>query len=300
MNQIKINFDFHYPLPILWALESVAKRLMFDIVIDKNIPVNSFFVNGIPVGYVVYEDAMHFNDHHIINMNAHNYQKIFKFHYSPNVIDYSKLPIHTKYLNRSVPCGLWRYWESQPGYIGWDKEDLLTRDRDIDVMSTMRCTNSGTPADPALWPAWATIRKDLMQQTHEMRLAGYKTVYEMKPREVYANSLKDTKLGFIWSASSYLGWKIPEFIQEGVIMITEPLGNDYPLLNGVVLEDGIHCIFEKNPKNFSDVAKELLKDTATMQTIKTNVLDLWETKMSKDKAGEWYYNQLMEGYMQTK
>jgi hypothetical protein len=297
MYNIKVNFNHHYPMAILNSLITESTRLGYTVSKNNSIPVNSIYVNDKPVGYVVYEDAFHFGDHHIKNMNANDYKKIFKFHYSPNIIDYSNLPINPKYLDRIVPGGLWRCWETQPKYLGWDKQDLLTRSRNIDIVSTMRYTNSGTPKDPKNWPEWSHVRKNLMEQTHQLRTEGYKTVYEMKPRDVYVNQiLKNTKLGFIWSASSYLGWKIPEFIQEGVIMITEPLGKDYMLCNDVAIEDGVHCIFEKNPKHFSDVAKELLKDTATMQKIKSNCLDLWESKLSRPSVGEWYFNQLVEGY----
>ena len=287
-------------MSVMNSLITESERLGYKIFQDKNLPVNSLYVNEKAVGYIVYEDAMQFGDHHIIHMNANDYKKIFKFHYSPNIIDYSKLPIDSKYLDRIVPCGLWRCWETQPEYLGWDKKDLLGRKRNIDVVSTMRHTNSGTPKDPKNWPAWSHIRQNLMQQTLDMRAEGYKTVYEMKPRHTYVNDiLKNTKISFIWSASSYLGWKIPEFIQEGVVMITEPLGKDYPLCNDVILEDGVHCIFEKNPKYFSDVAKELLKDTVTLKKLRSNCLDLWENKLSRSKVGEWYFNQLIEGYEQS-
>jgi hypothetical protein len=300
MYTIRANFDFHYTFALRNALRHVADRLGFILIQDDSIPGNSLYVNDKPIGYIVYEDAFHFVDQHIKHMNANDYQKIFKYHYSPNIIDYTKLPIDSKYLDRIIPCGLWRSWTSVEGNGGinykWNKHDLLTRNRSIDVQATMRHTNSGTPPDPKDWPAWSNARLTLMNGARSMATEGYNTVVHMKPRDVYANSLKDTKLGFIWSASSYLGWKIGEFIQEGVIMITEPLGKDYPLCNNVVLEDGVHCIFEKNPKNFVDVAKELLKDPAKMQEIKTNCLNLWEDKLSQDKIGEWFFKELIDAY----
>lgn len=297
MYTLRINFNFHYPMPIYHALQEESKRLGYEIHLDKDIPINSIYVNDKPIGYVVYEDPLHFQDHHIIHMNKNDYKKIFKFHYSPNVLDYSTLPIDTKYLDRIVPCGLWRYWETQAEYSGWDKQSLLTKDRSIDVVASMRYINSGSDKDPKNWAPWAHERRSLISQAFDMRSEGYETVYEMKPRNVYVNSiLKNTKIGFIWSASSYLGWKIPEFIQEGVVMITEPLGKDYKLCNDVVIEDGVHCIFEKNSKYFADVAKELLKDTVTLQQLKSNCLDLWENKLSAPKVAEWYFNQLVEGY----
>ena len=69
-------------MPIYSALRQESKRLGYEIHLDKDIPINSIYVNDKPIGYVVYEDPLHFQDHHIINMNKNDYKKIFKFHYS--------------------------------------------------------------------------------------------------------------------------------------------------------------------------------------------------------------------------
>ena len=98
MYNIKVNFNHHYPMAILNSLITESTRLGYTVSKNNSIPVNSIYVNDKPVGYVVYEDAFHFGDHHILNMNANDYKKIFKFHYSPNIIDYSNLPINPKYL----------------------------------------------------------------------------------------------------------------------------------------------------------------------------------------------------------
>jgi hypothetical protein len=306
MYNITANFDFFYTFPIRNALRDVANHLGFTLTHDASITSSSIHVNGKPVGYILYSDAMHFLDDQIIEMNSKDYKKIFKFHYSPNLIDYPKLfsqiKLDTKYLDKIVPCGLWRPWDWETDhYKGWNKNHLMTKPRSIDVISAMRYSNSGTPPWPNLhlWPQWSFDRLTLIKQAQRLKGEGYNTITEMTGRDVYADRLADTKIGFIWSASSYLGWKIPEFIQEGVVMITEPLGKDYPLCNDVILEDGVHCVFEKNPKNFADVAKELLNDPATLNKIKENCLNLWEDKWSPSKVGQWFFKELIEGYKQT-
>ena len=165
----------------------------------------------------------------------------------------------------------------------------------MDVIATMRWSNSGTPANST--KKWAVSRRTLVKQASILGSEGYKVYTGKKlPVKTYKQLLLDTKIGFIWSASAYLGWKIPEFTQTGVIMITEPLGNDYPLINNVIFEHEKHCIFESNPNNFNKIAKSLLKHPNKMKELRKYILNLWESKLAPMKVGEYYYKTLKKGF----
>ena len=294
MNVIRAHFSHHYTKHIFRALYEVKDILGFDIVNDSSLPNEFIYVNDKLVGYIAWWDSMKFTSKDINNMKENDFKIIFKYHYSPNIVNYS---VYGKYENRIVASGLWRCWEDEPEYIGWDKEVLLNQNRDIDIISSMRHYNSGTINLPKeSCPSWVNIRKELKDSAEALNNEGYKTSVKMVSRSSYSNMLRRSKLSYIWSASSYLGWKIPEFIQEGVIMITEPLGKDYPLCNDVIIEDGIHAIFCKDPKEFNNVAKSVLSDEKLMHDIRNNCLTLWETKFNRKSVGTWYHNKIMEAY----
>ena len=294
MNTIKGHFSHHYTTNIYRALSSVKEELGFEIINDTSLPKEFLYVNDTLVGYISWWDSMNFTTHDLNNMKHNDFRIIFKYHYSPNLVDYS---IYEKYQTRIVPCGLWRCWEDEPSYVGWNKSKILNQHRDIDIMASMRHHNSGTiKLSSDKWPNWVNIRLKLKESATELIKEGYSVETKMVDRSKYLNMLRRSKLSYIWSASSYLGWKIPEFIQEGVIMITEPLGKDYPLCNDVILEDGVHCIFCNNPNKFNDVAKETLRDNTLMSQIRKNCLDLWETKLNRRAVGTWYFNKIMESY----
>lgn len=294
MNAIRAHFSHHYTKHIFRALYEVKDILGFKIINDTSLPKEFIYVNDTLVGYISWWDSMKFTNSDLLNMKENDFRIIFKYHYSPNLIDYST---YGKYENRIVASGLWRCWEDEPTYLGWDRDIILNHTRDIDVMASMRHHNSGTiklPEDKC--PNWVYIRKTLKDSAQSMSSEGYYIQAKMIERSKYVNMLRRTKLSYIWSASSYLGWKIPEFIQEGVIMITEPLGKNYPLCNDVIIEDGVHSIFCKDPHKFNDIAKSVLKDEVLMHNMRKNCLDLWETKFNRNSVGTWYHNKIMETY----
>jgi hypothetical protein len=294
MNTIRGHFSHHYTTNIYRALDSVKTLLGFELINDTSLPKEFIYVNDALVGYISWWDSMKFTNSDLLNMKENDFKIIFKYHYSPNIIDYST---YGKYENRIVSSGLWRCWEDEPAYLGWEKDIILNHTRDIDVMASMRHHNSGTiklPEDK--WPNWVNIRKTLKDSAEDMGNNGYHTYAKMINRSSYVNMLRRTKLSYIWSASSYLGWKIPEFIQEGVVMITEPLGKNYPLCNDAIIEDGIHAIFCNNHKKFNDIAISVLKDNSLINDIKKNCLNLWETKLNRTSVGTWYYNKITEAY----
>lgn len=294
MNTIKGHFSHHYTTHVYRALNSVKDLLGFALINDTSLPNEFIYVNDTLIGYISWWDSMKFTNSDLLNMKENDFKIIFKYHYSPNLVDYST---YGKYENRIVASGLWRCWEDEPTYLGWNKDIILNYTRDIDVIASMRHQNSGTinlPEDKL--PSWASTRKLLKDSAQLMNNEGYHTQAKMIERSKYVNMLRRAKLSYIWSASSYLGWKIPEFIQEGVIMITEPLGKNYPLCNGVTIEDGVHAIFSNDPRKFNDIAKSVLKDEVLMHNMRNNCLNLWETKFNRKAVGSWYYQKIIESY----
>ena len=172
----------------------------------------------------------------------------------------------------------------------------MTRPRPIDVTAQMRHINSSKN-----WYPWSHIRFQLKNLAKSMNDRGFNTSFKMIGRKDYEKKLLDTNTAFIWSATSYLGWKVGEFLEQGVIMITEPLGKDYPLCNDVVLEDDVHCVFCNDPNQFEAVVKQLLADPVRVNRIRKNILDLWESKLTQKHVGRWYLNKIIETYeaMQT-
>lgn len=290
MYKIQINLGGKwdsYLVPIYQALKLVENKFDFTIKKSKSIPTWSITVNGEIVAYIAHADGFHFSKLDWGNISKRDYQRIFKFHYSPSVFDYS---IYGAYKDRILPCGLYRWWKSTK----FNRQDLLTRKRPVDVVALMRCYNTATPSNSK--KAWVVARKTLKLEAQKLEKFYNIRARANIPFEKYEKLLLDTKIGFIWSATSYLGWKIPEFTQQGVVMITEPLGKNYPLVNDTVFENNVHCVFCKDPNLFGQVAVKLLKDKERFNYLQKNVINLWEKKLAPEKVGEWYFKKIIEVY----
>jgi len=285
--KISIHLDNHfYLLPFYRALEAVSKKFGFIIEDTHKIPFQSIAINDKIIGLIMFRDGFHINRFSLNLLKNNDYKILFKYHYSPNIFDYN---CYGKYASRIVACGLYKFW----GDMVFNKEDLLNRNRSTDVVALMRWYNKGTP--PNSGKAWARARRTLIEQAKQLEAFGYKIKSGKKiPLNQYKKLLLDTKIGFLWSASAYLGWKIPEFTQQGVVMITEPLGENYPLINNTIFEDKKHCLFCNNPNDFTSTAEKLLKEKHQLEDMRANVLTLWEEKLTPEKVGIWIYNKLME------
>ena len=293
MDIIKINTNIgnkeeYYLQPIYDSLKLVSNKFKFKVEKDKRLIPCTISFNGKLLAYIAYADRFRFSNKDLKILSKKDFKIIFKYHYSPNIFDYS---IYPKYKDKIIPCGLYRWWKD----IDFNKELFLNKERNVDVIATMRWYNKGTP--PTSKKKWVIARKAIINEAEKLKQEGYKTFYgKVLPINTYKKILLDTKIGFIWSASAYLGWKIPEFIQTGVVMITEPLGKDCPLINNTILEHEKHCIFESNPYNFGKVAKKLLSYPKKLKEMRKNVLNLWENKLYPEKVGEYYYKKLKETY----
>lgn len=272
----------YYSKPLLHCLEMVKDECGFDMEWSENIPPYQIWIGKKPIAYIDIADGCNLRKDRKAIIDEADYKVIFKFHVD-TTLNYGK------YGDRIVPCGLYRWWP----HVKFDKRNLLTRKRPIDVVALMKWWNRSTPRDSKV--AWAVARRTLISQAEELQKKGYNTKAGRKigPHD-YIDLLLDTKIGFIWSASAYLGWKIPEFTQQGVVMITQALGERYPLANDTVFEDGVHCIFCNEPDLFGQVAIELLNDKERLNYLRRNVVELWEKKLAPWQIGKWLYRKINE------
>jgi len=271
--------------PIFWALKSVEKQFDFIIETSDSVPRWSIAVDGKPVVFIAHAKGLGFSKYAWPALMDVDYKKVFKVHYSPNLFNYM---VYRKYADRIVPCGLYRYWENTP----FNKQDLLSRKRPIDAVALMRtkfrfATNK---------TSWIIDRKILISEANRLKELGFNTMAGKKiPMKQYEQLLLDTKIGFIWRVGQLIfGWKIPEFIQQGVVMITPSLGENYPFANGVIFEDNVHCVFCDDPNLYGQTAIKLLKDKERYTRIQKNVVELWEKKLCLEKMGEWYFKEIIE------
>lgn len=272
----------YYSRPLLRCLEMVKDECGFSMEWSDDIPPYTIWVGKKLIAYIDIADGFELRSGYKKIIDKFDCKVIFKYHYD-STYDYKE------YSNRLVPCGLYRWWRN----TGFDKDNLLARERSVDVVALMKWWNRATPKDSK--KSWAVARRVLVFQAEELQKMGYNTKAGRKIGTLpYERLLLDTKIGFLWSASAYLGWKIPEFTQQGVVMITQSLGRNYPLVNDTIFEDGVHCVFCDDPNLFGQVAIELLNDKERLEYLRRNVVDLWEKKLTPREVGKWLYRKINE------
>ena len=166
--------------------------------------------------------------------------------------------------------------------------DLLTRERPIDVTARMRTGGYRFPRDLP----WMASRRELVRQAERLEAEGLAVRYGKISFDLYLEELYDTKLGFNYRGFGLLTYRILEYFRAGVVMLTQPLGPEWPLRDDVVLEDGVHCVFCESPEDFRRAALALLKDRAEMKRMRKNILGLWRERLSLRAIGEWHWNHL--------
>ena len=83
-----------------------------------------------------------------------------------------------------------------------------------------------------------------------------------------------------------------EYIRAGVVPITRPLGEEWPIREDVILQDGIHCVFCPDPADFAREASKLLLDRAKLARIRRNLMELWQEKLCPAAHGLWIWEKL--------
>lgn len=165
--------------------------------------------------------------------------------------------------------------------------DLLTRKRTITVTARMRVNG-----DYQRNTEWMMDRSRIVAQARLLERLGQTTRYGMTGANEYISELWDSQIGFDWRGYGYLTHRLIEYIRAGVIPITRPLGDHWPIREDVILEDGVHCIFCPDPFNFAREASRLLLEPQKIACIRRNLLQVWEERLCPKAQGYWLWSKL--------
>jgi hypothetical protein len=286
--------ESYFVTPIFKALQLISEVYNFEVSLTPAIPAFSIRVDGQIIGFVAHSDYYPLGPYikEWLAPTDKQIKIIFKYQFDP-LWDYGK---EIDRPERVVSAGYIFPWFEDFDVYNTDPVKVLNRERPIDVVAGMTLSrNAATyskvlPVIPLL--TWSVPRQEIIQESVLLRQQGYRVETDMVPRNIYFNNLFSSKLGFNWSGCGYLTFRILEYICAGVVMITNPLGEDHPIREDVILEDGVHCIFCDNPKQFNHEAVLLLKDPDKMRRIRANVISLWNEKLCLKKMGEFYYQKL--------
>lgn len=182
------------------------------------------------------------------------------------------------------------YPSPHPAFYALDSPaDLSTRQRSIEVSARMRTGGYRFERDDL---PWMLARRALVREAGRLRAHSFEVRTGRVPFDSYLRELFDSELGFNYRGFGALTFRIAEYLRAGVVMLTDPLGAEWPLREDVVLEDGIHCVFCDSPAEFRREALALLRDRRRIAAFRVRGLELWRDRLSLDAAGEWYWRQL--------
>jgi hypothetical protein len=266
-------------------IESVyrALRLLPGVRVQRScdIPPQCIVVNGRLVGVVDDEDAWQApKDRGDVELAA--LVKSLR----PKIVFKHQFWTRSNYAPGTVSAG---YFAHSDAYREPSPNGLDIRPRPIDITARMRI--NGYRAEAGQLP-WMIQRGQIVEAAQELEDKGLAIRYGRATSAVYHRELFDSKIGFNWRGFGMLTYRIAEYFRAGVVMITQPLGPDWPVREDVVLEDDVHCVFCDDPREFASVARDLLNDEHRLRRIRRNALDLWESKLCLEQMGVWYWNKL--------
>lgn len=167
--------------------------------------------------------------------------------------------------------------------------DLLTRDRPTAITARMRVNQD---YHWAVDEEWMIARSRIVEQAELLERLGHDTRWGFIPAGQYADELWDAQIGFDWRGAGFITHRIIEYIRAGVVPITRPFGEEWPIREDVILQDGIHCIFCPDPGEFAREASSLLLDRAKIARIRRNLVELWQDKLCPVAQGHWIWEKL--------
>ena len=167
--------------------------------------------------------------------------------------------------------------------------DLLTRPRPIAITARMRVNHE---YHWAVDEQWMIARSLIVEQAELLEQEGYNSKWGFVAADQYVSELWDAQIGFDWRGAGFLTHRLIEYIRAGVVPITQPFGEDWPVREDVILEDGIHCVFCSDPRKFASEARLLLADQAKLKKIRSNLIELWREKLCPVAQGYWVWEKL--------
>ena len=135
-------------------------------------------------------------------------------------------------------------------------------------------------------------RTRIVDQAVLLAHLGHNTRWGFVDGSEYISELWDSQIGFEWNGSGYLTHRLIEYIRAGVVPITRPLGQEWPIREDVILEDGVHCVFCPDPFRFAQEASRLMLDPEKIARIRRNLTKLWEEKLCPKAQGDWMWSKL--------
>lgn len=157
--------------------------------------------------------------------------------------------------------------------------------RPIDIVARMRVDEYDAHGEEA---SWMDARRTIVAQAAMMESFGYEVRWGRAPNDRYLRELNGARVGFNWEGFGRLTYRIIEYLRAGTVMITQPLGPEWPIRDDVTLEDGVSCIFCDRPEQFAREAALLLRDHHMLDRIRRNALEIWNEQLSLRAMGEWY------------
>ena len=273
--KIEINIqkgEAYYISPIYDYLKLIENKFNFTVSkTDKGIH-GQVFINGKYKAYIDYADyptLMTEIDKRLIGHDVF----IFKYQYHP---DY-------KYKENVVSAG----------YIGYGSSVEHLRkgsERNIDVIARMRTHQDHASRRDR---EWSISRNTAVNIAKKLADEGFNTRINKINVNDYITELWQSKIGYNWRGLGALNFKIIEYLQTGVVMLSDDLTR-FPIREDVYLEHNKTAIFCEKPEMFYNETKLLLKDSEKIKTISKNCLELWYEKLCPEKHGEWYYNKLKQ------
>ena len=138
---------------------------------------------------------------------------------------------------------------------------------------------------------WSISRKNIVDIAEQLSTEGFITKVNKIQIGSYKDELWKSKIAYNWRGIGILNFKIIEYIQTGVVMLSDDLSK-FPIREDVYLKHEETAIFCETPKDFYNETKLLLKDPLKLKKISDNCLNLWNDKLCPVQHGEWYYQKL--------
>lgn len=258
-----------YLLPFIHAL-TLADPANYEVIADTSpdgIGMTNIHLDGNHIGVIDYCDW-----NHKIHIEVPETTKvIFKY----------QVDREQEYANdqRVVSCGL--YTDPEP-----PKQQA---DREIDVMSRMRTHRHIADRRDRDW----AIAREILCETAARLNGRYNAVHTLIPGDDYLRELSHCKIGYNWRGIGFLNWRIPEYIANGIVMMTHEYGYRYPIRQDLVLEDGVNCIVENDPHAFERRTIEILNSPDRLDELRNNVRDLWYSKLEPVQHGQFLLRELL-------
>jgi len=267
MDKIEINLgrvDDYYIKPLYKSLDLIKNKFNFILKISDKEPERGIFLNDKLVALVDFSDGQRIWRY----MNDYPEVFVFKWQYSRDYDYGSRKMISAGYFSPLM-----------------FKQSYLKETKEVDITARMRVNYTREHN---------INREKIVDVAKKLKEEGFKTTYGKIDIDLYLQELGTSNIGFNWRGKGCLNFRIIEYIQNEVIMISDELGEKFPIRDDVILENNKHYLACSNPEDFYSTSKNILRDTNRQKELRNNIKKLWKEKLCPEKTGEWYYKKIKE------